>query len=160
MKLNCILGLLMALLIAPFTGLARALAPKGLDACNIAGDRDGPISRIAEAAISAHQLVATGTNPLTQVIVNTALLRPLGTAYDDIALAGRGGIRLLTEGGTKRMIASKAITAGALVYTTAGGKVTDTPVNNCFMVGRALTTAAVDTDEIEVDSCFPVLTTV
>ncbi len=161
MKLHSILGLLMAALIAPFAGVARALAPAGLDANNIAGDHDGNLSRIAEAALTVpHLLVTPGTNKATQVIVCTATTRPLGVASDRVAITERAAIERFTGGCTLLMTASKAIAADVDVYTTAGGKITDTAVNNCFRVGRSLAAAAADGDEIEIDPCFPVLTTV
>lgn len=159
MKLHCILGLLMATLLAPFAGIARALAPTGLDANNIAGDRDGPLSRIAEVAIATpHLLLAAGTNKSTQVIINIANTRPIGTAYDRYAITERAAVRRLGDGQTKLVIASKAIAADVDVFTAAAGKVTDTASANCYRIGRSLAAAAADGDELEIDPCFPVLT--
>lgn len=161
MKLHALFGLVTALLLAPFAACARMMAPAGADANNVAGDRDGPVSRIAEAAVTGpHLLLTPGTNPATQVIICTATTEPLGVAYDAQVIDGRVAVRLLTEGDTKLMIASKAIAAGARVYTTAAGKVTDTAVNDSWLVGRALSPADADGDEFEVESCFPVQQTV
>lgn len=161
MKKTNILGLVAALLIAPFAALARAFAPAGVDACNIAGDRDGTLSRIAEAAVtSPHLMLTRGTNPATQVIICTATTEPLGLAYDTAALNARVGVERLTEGKTRLGIGSKAIAAGARVFTTAGGKLTDTAVNDSWLVGAALTDCAADGDEFEFDPCFPVQQTV
>lgn len=162
MKLHRILGLLLALILAPLAGLARSLAPAGADANNIAGDHDGSLSRIAEAAINTPHLTLTyGTNPATQVIICTATTEPVGLAYDTSAINTRVGVERLTGGGPTRVgIAAKAIAAGVRVYTTAAGKHTDTPVNNCWLLGRSVTAAAADTDEYEFEPCFPVQQTV
>ena len=52
--------------------------------------------------------------------------------------------------GTVKMVANAAITAGAMVYTAAAGKVSPTYGATLFLVGRALTPAAADGDIIEV----------
>lgn len=156
MKLNQMLALLVALLIAPFAALARSLAPRGVDALNVQGTHDGGISRTAEGALAAHKLVSFGTAPASQVIPNTASTRPIGTVYDDAADGEPVTVLPLLIGGTKLMIASKAIAAGVRVYGTAAGKVTDAVVAGAFLVGESLTAAAADGDELEVMPLSPV----
>lgn len=161
MKRTNILALLVVLFLAPFVAFARAFAPQGVDAFNTAGSRDGALTRTAEAAITfEHQMVTAGTAKAKQVIVCTATTYPLGHAYDPAIIGAAVGVVRLMDGGTKLGVASKAIAADVAVFTTAGGKLTDTAVNNCFRVGRSLTAAAVDTDEFEYLPCSPVLTTV
>jgi hypothetical protein len=161
MKSHTILAALAALILAPLAALSRSLAPAGADAINTAGDHDGGLSRIAEAAVNTpHLLLAFGTNPATQVIICTATTEPIGLAYDTQIINGRVGIERLGDGATKVGIASKAIAAGARIFTTAGGKITDTAVNNSWLVGRALSAAAADGDEFEFEPCFPVKQTV
>ncbi len=161
MKLKSLLAVLTALVLSPLAAIARSLAPAGLDAINTAGDHDGSLSRIAEAAITTpHLALAFGTNPATQVIICTATTEPIGQAYDIAAINTRVGVERYTDGKTKVGVASKAIAAKARIYTTAGGKYTDTAVNGSWLTGRALTPAAVDGDEFEFEPCFPVQQTV
>ena len=161
MKISNILALLVALLIAPFVAFARAFAPRGVDALNTTGSHSGALTRTAEAAITfPHQMVTPGTAKATQVIVCTATTYPLGHAYDPAAIGATLAVKRLMDGETKIGVASKAIAADVAVYTTAGGKLTDTAVNNCFRVGRSITAAGADTDEFEYLPESPVLTTV
>jgi hypothetical protein len=161
MKHTRFLGLLAALILAPFAACMRAFTPAGVDANNVAGDRDGPISRIAEAAVATpHLMLTRGTNPATQVIICTATTEPIGLAFDKAEITKGVSVELLTGGKTRLGIGSKAIAAGARLYTTAAGKLTDTAVNNSWLVGAALTACAADGDEFEFDPCFPVQQTV
>jgi hypothetical protein len=137
--------------------------PHGIDVSNsgAAGAFEGPvITRSAEAAINAYLLLKPGTAPGTQANVNAATDDPIGTATDKVSSGAPVGVRLLGGGTTHIMIGSKAIAAGARVFTTASGKVTDTAVNNSYLVGRALTACGADGDEFEVLTCFPVRQTV
>lgn len=137
--------------------------PPGIDVSNSGAAGafdDGVITRSAEAAINAYLVLKPGTAPGTQVNVNAATDDPIGTAADKVASGAPVGVRLLGGGSTHIMIGSKAIAAGARVFTTASGKVTDTAVNNSFLVGRALTACGADGDEFTVLSCFPVKQTV
>lgn len=157
MKTKHIGQLLLALIIAPFAGIARALAPMGVDALNVQGTHTDSITRTAEGALSAHLLVANGTTAGTQVKPCTASLRPLGTVYDDAADAALVTVELLTTGGTRLVIASKAIAAGVRVYATAGGKVTDAVVTGAYLVGESLTAASGDGKELEIMPLSPVV---
>lgn len=157
MKSHRIFGLLTALILAPLAAFSRSLAPAGVDAINVAGDHDGSLSRIAEAAVGTpHLMLAFGTNAATQVIICTATTEPIGLAYDTALITARVGVERLADGKTKVGIASKAIAAKARVFTTAAGKLTDTAVDDSWLVGRALTAAAADGDEFEFEPCFPV----
>lgn len=157
MKLQRIAAFLAALIIAPIMGIARALAPKGVDALNTQGFHDGAISRSAEVAIAAHLLVTFGTAPATQVKLNTAATRPIGTMYDDTAVDKMGAVIPLPDGKPKIMIASKAIAAGVRVYGTAGGKITDAVVSGAYLVGESLTAGAADGSEMMVLPLSPVV---
>ena len=157
MKLKHGLAILLAIIIAPFVAFARAFAPQGVDALNVQGTHEQSITRTAEGALAAHLLVANGTTAGTQVKPCTAALRPLGTVYDDAADAASVTVELLTTGGTRLVIASKAIAAGVRVYATAAGKVTDAVVSNAYLVGESLTAAAADGDELEIMPLSPVI---
>ena len=157
MKMKHGLAILITLLLAPFVGIAQALAPKGRDALNVQGTHDGGVTRTAEGALGAYLLLANGTAPGVQVKLCTAALRPLGTAYDDTADAAPVSVLLLTTCGTQRVVASKAIAAGARVYATAAGKVTDAVVAGAYLVGETLTAAAGDGSELEIMPLSPVV---
>jgi hypothetical protein len=157
MKMKHGLAILITLLLAPFVGIAQALAPKGCDALNVQGSHDGTITRTAEGVIDAHLLLTNGTTPGVQVKICTAALRPLGTAYDDAANGKPVAVELLTNGDTKLVIASKAIAAGVRVFATASGKVTDAVVSGAFLVGETLTAAAGDGSELEIMPLSPVV---
>ena len=157
MKTKHGLAILLALIIAPLAGIARAFAPKGTDALNTQGFLDGPFTRSAEVAVAAHLLVTFGTAPATQVKLNTAATRPIGTAYDDFAAGAMGSFIPIAKGDPKIVIASKAIAAGVRVYGTAGGKVTDAVVSGAYLVGEALTAGAADGSEMMVIPLSPVI---
>jgi hypothetical protein len=157
MKTKHGLAILITLLLAPFAGIAQALAPKGTDALNTVGTHDGGLSRVAEGALIAHGLVSFGTAPGSQVIPCTAATRPIGTCCDEAATTAPVTVLPLLIGGTKLMVASKAIAAGVRVYATAGQKVTDAVVSNAYLVGEALTAAAGDGSVFEVMPLSPVI---
>jgi hypothetical protein len=157
MKLKHGLAILLALIIAPFAGIARALAPHGTDALNIQGTHGGTITRTAEGALSAHLLLTFGTNAATQLKPCTATTRPVGFSYDDFADGAKCTVELLMGGVTRTGIASKAIAAGVRVYATAGGKLTDAVVSNAYLVGESLTAAAGDGSEFEIMPLSPVI---
>lgn len=156
MKTKHGLAILLALIIAPLAGIARACAPKGTDALNTQGFLDGAFTRSCEVAISAHLLVTFGTAPATQVKLCTAATRPIGTSYDDFAIATLGSF-IPIIGPPKIVIASKAIAAGVRVYGTAGGKVTDAVVSGAYLVGEALTAGAADGSEMQILPLSPVI---
>lgn len=157
MKTKHGLALLTALLIAPFAALAKSFAPRGVDALNTQGFVDGAFTRSCEVAISAHLLVTFGTTAGTQVKLNTAATRPIGTAYDDFAINAMGSFIPITKGYLKIVIASKAIAAGVRVYGTAGGKVTDAVVSGAYLVGEAFTAGAADGSEMMIIPLSPVI---
>lgn len=157
MKMKHGLALLVALIIAPFAGLARAFAPRGTDALNIQGTHGSAITRTAEGALSAHLLLTNGTAAGVQVKLCTAATRPIGFAYDDFADGAKCSVELVMGGCTRLAIASKAIAAGVRVYSTAGGKLTDAIVSNAYLVGESLTAAAGDGSEFEIMPLSPVI---
>lgn len=162
MKFEILTIVLLAVAFLPaLFALAKAGPPPGIDVNNAAGTHCGGITRTAEAAITAlHLLVKPGTAPATEVLLAAATDEPIGAVADTAAIDEPVGIRLLGGGETMILIGSKAIAAGARVFTTAGGKVTDTAVNNSHLVGRALKACAADGDEVEILTCFPVKQTV
>ena len=91
------------------------------------------------------------------MLIVTATARPLGSAYDEAAANGEVTLCLLGGADPLLMVASKAITVDSAVYTAASGKVTDAITAGCWLVGYALTAAAADGSEFEVQSCIPQL---
>lgn len=72
----------------------------------------------------------------------------LGTMEEPAFASGEHGtVRLRTAGGTVKMVAASAITAGVAVYAAASGKVDD---NGSIVIGTAVTAASGDNSVIEV----------
>lgn len=157
MKLNHMLALFVALILAPFAALARSFAPRGVDAINVQGTHEDTITRVAEGALSAHLCLTFGTAPGSQVKVCTASTRPIGFAYDDAADEATVGVELIGGGRSRLAIASKSIAAGVRVYATAGGKLTDAVVTGAYLVGESLTAASGDGAEFEILPLSPVV---
>lgn len=97
----------------------------------------------AAGAIAQHLRVKT-TGAL---VVATASDVELGTMELPCTAAGPATVRLRTAQGTRKMVASVAITAGDPVYAAAGGKIAAT---GGVFVGTALEAATADGDVIEV----------
>lgn len=97
----------------------------------------------AAGAIAQHLRVKT-TGAL---VVATATDVELGTMETPATAAGPTTVRLRTAQGTRKMVASDAITKNNAVYAAAGGKVAAT---GSVYVGTALEAAAADNDVIEV----------
>lgn len=118
----------------------------------------GRISRSAEVAFASRHLLCQQGTAAGQVKLNVAATRPIGPVVDEAAIGDDVAVAVLgCANGTLLLTAVKAITAGAPVYTAAGGKVTDAYAATSYIVGRALTAAAADGDLIEVAHCFPMV---
>lgn len=121
---------------------------------------DGHETVILEAAVGTRYLLLAKGTASQSAILCTAALVPLGTTPDEGAIADKVAVALLgATMGTVSMVASKAIAEAALVYATAGGKVTDAVVTNAYKVGRVApgSSAAADGDVISVIPCFPLI---
>jgi hypothetical protein len=116
------------------------------------------IRRTNDAAVTARHLLWQQGSTDGGIAVCTATTCPLGTVDNTETSTGVGQtVNLLGKGGTKKMVANEAITAGEQVFTAAAGKVQDTPTGaTVYLVGTALTAAAADGDIIEVLDCPPV----
>jgi hypothetical protein len=75
---------------------------------------------------------------------------PFGTARVAGVSGDLVGVAYANKPGTVKMVASKSIAAGAKVYSTAAGKVTDTFASTGFLEGIAIEQATADNDVIEV----------
>lgn len=99
----------------------------------------------AGAAISQYARVYLSSGSLA---VATAVIKSIGTMErDSFASGDKVGVRLQTAYGTRKMIASGAITAGNPVYAAASGKVAG---SGTVVEGIALEAATTDGDIIEV----------
>lgn len=90
--------------------------------------------------LSSEKLVAAGASDDE---IGTTEKRVLA-ADDYVAVLPRG------IGGVRKMVASKAISKHALVYTAADGKVSDTQATGAFESGTALEAASGDESIINV----------
>lgn len=159
--MNTVLGIMLVLAVVGLMAAclvkigAAPWQPRCIRLANIAEGTHatGKLNKRADAAITTrHLLYKVGTD-IDHIAVAGATDLALGTVDDEVATADIGDtlvtVNLLGKGGgTKRMVASEAITAGARVYQAAGGKVASTGTR---CVGRALIAAAADGDPIEVD---------
>lgn len=162
MKIELMIAMMVSLLTVAALGAFKALRRRNSwEACaNGYSESPHPDGRIARAMItepsSAYLLMKVGAGGAADICGATD--DPLGPCLDTPNVGERGTIlHLGSAPGTKTMIASKAIADGDLVYTAANGKITDTSVTGCYLVGKAVEAASADGDEIEVDACFPIV---
>jgi len=83
------------------------------------------------------------------VLADATSAAHLGVAQNDVVANQPVAVALTSAPGTQEMIAAVAITAGALVYPAANGKINVTAGSNA-PVGRAIQAAGADGDIIEV----------
>lgn len=127
-------------------------------AANIAeGRHAASITKLTDAAITTRHLLYTVGSDADHIDVCGASDVAIGVVADEATAAEeRVSVDLLGKGSTKRMVASAAIAAGAIVYSAAGGKIADSGTN---VVGVALTTVTTDGDIVEVMDTVPGSTT-
>ena len=120
---------------------------------------DATVRRTNDAAVTARHLLWQQGSTDNGIAVNIATTPPLGTVDNTETSTGVGiTVNLLGKGGTKKMVANAAISAGVRVFTAAAGKVSPTHGSTLYQVGIALTAAAADGDIIEVLDCAPIKT--
>jgi hypothetical protein len=101
---------------------------------------------VADEAIGLHLRVKFDSDSrvtlagAAEVSIGTAVTQAFAAA-DDIT------VRLRTAAGTRKMVASEAITAGNFVFSAAGGKIA---ADGSVLEGEALEAATADGDIIEV----------
>ena len=155
-QLHSIMAFLIALIIAPMLGVARAFCPGGVDAINTAGSHAGGlVTRITEVAFDSPYLLCRKGTGARQILVGTATARPIGTVADAALITTDIGVRCLGGSDTQLMIADGVIAVDAPVYSAASGKVSATAASGSYQVGTALTATTADTQEIEVLTCIP-----
>jgi hypothetical protein len=148
---------LLQIIIAALAAIAAfaAIAPRRrIRLANIAeGTHEDSVSRYTDAAITTRHLLYKVGSDASHIAVSGASDLPIGTIADEATAAEElVAVQLLGKKGTKRMVASEAINAGALVYAAASGKVATTGTQ---CVGVALTTVTTDLDVIEVCDIVP-----
>ena len=129
--------------------------------CNIAeGTHEDSVTKLADAAITTRHLLVKQGSDADHIAVCGANDDPSGVCDDEPSAAEKeANVNLLgVIHRTVLMVASEAITAGERVFTAASGKVQDEPTDpgTYYCVGRAMTAASADGDEIEVEPCFPI----
>lgn len=165
MKYSTLLAVIAGLALAfrrSLFGDDRLIAANTLPA-NV-GTHDGAVNRLPDAAITTRNLLYKVGSDADHVAVCGASNIPIGTIDDEVSSAEVSAgnqflsVKLLGKGGTKRMVASEAISAGAKVYTAASGKVSllSASAGTYYEVGTALTAAAADGDVIEVADSSPI----
>ena len=128
---------------------------------NIAeGTHKHAVTRLADAAISARNLlVKIGSDAAHVALAGTSDI-PLGVATDEPAAAEDAtNVELLGAGDRTLLgVASAAIAAGDLVVPAANGKLRTLPTGagTYYIVGRALGAASADGDTVEFVPAFPV----
>ena len=119
----------------------------------------GRITKKADAAISTRHLVVKIGSDANHIAVAGTGDIALGVCQDEPSAAEElAAVQLLgCAGRTVTMVASAAISAGALVVTAASGKIRTLPgtTGTYYVIGRALEAAGADGDPIEVEPCFP-----
>ena len=126
---------------------------------NIAeGTHEGGITKFTDAAITERWLLGKIGSAADRVAVCGAGETPIGVISDEASAAGEAvSVSLLgSSRGTVRMVASAAITQGALLEPAASGRVQTLGggVGTHHVVGRTLDAASAAGDVIEVDPLY------
>lgn len=133
--------------------------PRLVGLANIAeGTHTGNLTRMTDGALTTRNLLGKLGSDAMHVVACGANDIPVGVITDEAVQAEEPvNVALLGSAeDTRRMVAAAPVAAGALVFTAANGKVTElsaTP-GTYYGVGLALSAAAADGDEIEVDPCI------
>jgi len=119
----------------------------------------GSMTRIADAAHTVKHLLVKLGSTAAHIAINGVADDPIGVCPDTPAAGDSAPVLLLGSANeTRTMVVSGAVTAGARVFAAANGKVSalaSTVDGTYFCVGKAVTAAAADLDEIQVDPCIP-----
>jgi hypothetical protein len=124
----------------------------------------GKITRKCDGKLSAFAFVKAGSEAGSVAATTAPTEQPIGTAMhdtdakgDDVAIELPGG-----SPGTKLAVAGGAISALARICAGEGGKAVALPsaAGTYWVVGRALTAATAEGDEIEFEGCVPYPVTV
>lgn len=139
--------------------LGAMTAAFNVGASTVGTHENGLLPRLADAVFSQRHLLAKiGTDVSHVDLCGTGDI-PLGVC-DDEAEAAQDPINVLAFGGTNGTVkvrASAAIALGAMVVSAASGKTRTLPATTgtYYIIGRALSAASADGDELELSPCFP-----
>lgn len=140
-----------------FSNSLRGLAQPTWDVCNVNEGRhaNGVVSRTLDATATRYLVAKYGTSA-TNVGLAGASDVPLGFILDEGASGDLVQVQLFSGAGTVFVQASAAISAGASVSVTTGGKLLTLPTasGTYYQVGRALNAAANSGDLVEIDPFF------
>lgn len=169
------LMLTVALLLAAALTAKHYLQPKGEDFANsklVNISPKGRCTRLADANFTLRYLICKAGSDASHIDICTASDIPLGVVTDQTPTTDQAASDLsyplpvnllgLNED-SERMIASAAIAVGDFVVPAAAGKVKTLPASGggtTYIIGRALSAAAADLDQVEVVPCFPTLATI
>ena len=121
----------------------------------------------ADAAFTSRYLIAKRGTSATSINICGAADVPLGIVEDEtpsdsdlnypLNVALLGAIK-----GTRRVIASAAISAGDFIVPAAGGKVRTLPTSagTYYVIGQAFAAATADGDQLQIVPTFPTKTVV
>ena len=122
------------------------------------GTHEGGLTKFTDAAITERWLLGKIGSAADRIAVCGVGDTPIGVISDEAAAAAEAvSVNLLgSSRGTVRMVASAAITQGALLEPAASGRVATLGggVGSHHVVGRALDAAAAAGDVIEVDPMY------
>ncbi len=114
----------------------------------------GNITKLSDGAITTRYLLAKIGTDIDHVDLAGTADIPLGVITDEASAAGLPvNVALFgAAAGTLKVVASAAITAGALVVSAASGKVRTLPgtTGTYYIIGRALVAASADGDIVEI----------
>lgn len=146
---------------------ALGLAPRReeiLNEASVVGTHvNGIIPLVAEVAMTTRYLLVTKGAGIYGIIISQATNRPLGVCQDEPLLGSKAAVAVLgCTPGTVKLRCTAAVAMGDVLYTAAGGKVTNVYATTAYLVGRALTPAAgtAGDDIVEVAHCFPLINSV
>ena len=162
MKKYNIVSLIVVLLMAAYASLLNVF---GREECHNAlansPHPNGDITLASEFTPALTHLMVKKGAAAGGFALCAATDKPLGPCTDTPTSGEKANVRHLGAAtGTCVGRGSKAIAAQVEVYTTAAGKLTDTAVNNSYLVGTSVTACSGDGAEFEFVPCYPVKQTV
>lgn len=150
------------LFFAAFFGFLRAFCRE--ECHNALGNSphpDGNVPLVAEFAPTLTHLMVKKGAAAGGFALCGATDKPLGPCTDTPAIGERANVRHIGAApGTMVGRGSKAIAAQVPIYTTAAGKLTDTAVNNSWLVGESIEACSGDGAAFEFCPCTPLKQTV
>jgi len=121
------------------------------------------LTKLADAVHDAHNLIVKIGSDANHIAVAGKADKPLGICIDAPDVAEYpASVDLFTGPDTNIAVAGAAVAVDDELYLAAGGKVANAATSgagDAYHVGRALTAAAADDDELEMEGKTPELVT-